>query len=301
MKHVLITGASGFIGKALVDYLHQNSIGITLVTKSSPIDMSTRFPFATIIYQAMDDYPSLREKLQNQTFDCIYHLAWEGSTGSLRQDEALQKRNMESTLILYQLACDLLVKRFIALGTVSENLIDDQSSLLSRHPHLWYAWAKRKTYLRLTALSRYQQTELLWVQLPNVYGLDNTSGNLISYTLQTLHDKKELSFTHAEQPYDLIHVSDVVRALYTLGFFPKFKENHYYIGSGFPRKLKDYLTYIITTYGYRGDMGFGKRSEDHLVFHLKWFDTTSFSEETGFQVSKTFEEHMSSLIDIMKG
>lgn len=301
MKNVIITGASGFIGKAYVKKLMQSDIKITLLTHSKQEEVSRMYPSLRVIQVSMEDYQSLYDTLKGQDYDAIYHFAWDGSAGAKRRDQKLQMNNLKGTVSLYQLACHLSCQKFISIGSIAEKLIEENPSLAETHPHLWYAVSKHQTYLKLHELSQNQKTKLIWAQIPNCYGPDNDSGNLISYTLDSLKHGRKLEFTKALQPYDLIYIDDLIEALTLIGDHPYFKYDHYYIGSGKPKRLKDFLMYVISCYGYLGDPGFGKREEDHLVFDLHWFDHLPFSLETGFVVSQSFENHMKSLIMLMKG
>ncbi|MBT9666107.1 NAD(P)-dependent oxidoreductase, partial [Parabacteroides distasonis] len=74
-------------------------------------------------------------------------------------------------------------------------------------------------------------------------GVGNKTGNLVSYTLGELMAGKEAAFGPALQPYDFIYVDDLIEAVYRLGF-KETNKPFYYIGSGNPRVLKDYLIRI---------------------------------------------------------
>lgn len=301
MKNVIITGVSGFIGKAFIKKLLQDNTKITLLTHSSEEKLAMLYPMVHVIQASMKDYSSLYHLLKGYDYDCMYHFAWDGSAGVKRRDYKLQMSNLDGTVSLYKLACSLSCKRFVTLGSIAERLVENDQSLTDTNPQLWYAVIKHQTYLRLHELSKHQKTELMWAQIPNCYGPHNDSGNLISYTLDSLKNGRILEFTKALQPYDLIHIDDLTEALMIMGTHPNFKYDHYYVGSGEPKRLRDFLTYIMSCFGYPSDDAFGKKEEDHLVFDIKWFDHLPFAKETGFVVSKRFEDHMKSLIEDMKG
>ncbi len=81
------------------------------------------------------------------------------------------------------------------------------------------------------------------MQFSNVYGPRNKTGNLVSYTIGELLAGREATFGPALQPYDFIFIDDLIEAVYRLAF-RKTQKNTYFIGSGKPRILKDYLSEI---------------------------------------------------------
>ena len=110
---------------------------------------------------------------------------------------------------------------------------------------------------------KYIGLDFVWMQFSNIYGPENKTGNLISYTIGELEKGNEALFGPALQPYDFIFVEDLIEAVLRLGE-NKTSRNSYFIGSGEPRILKDYLLEIGEQYGKKELIKVGVRQDDGI-------------------------------------
>jgi len=294
MKTAIVTGASGFIGKKLVNYLVSKNVFVYAVVRNEKSNINGISNAAKIIYAENLSFDKLLD-LQKDTIDIFYHLAWEGSTGINRNNTQMQQKNQEATLNAYKIANDLGCKKFISTGTISEKLVE-QNEINKLTENLVYAVTKHSTYLMLDKLSSTSHTKLIWAQLANLYGTNNNTGNIISYTLDQLMNHQIPEYTKALQPYDFMYADDAVHALYLLAETDNLKHNKYFIGSGKPRLLKEYLLEIASLFGDDNHIKLGARPDDGFVYHLDWFDTKDLVSDTGFKTSDSFKNHMSRLI-----
>ena len=118
MKSAIVTGATGFIGTHLCKELMQNGIHVTGLARKDSINLS-RLDGTDIIWCGMDEYSAFN----GEKADTFYHLAWDGATGVGRDDEELQVKNIARTVNAMKAAKRVGSKRFVALGTVYENLV----------------------------------------------------------------------------------------------------------------------------------------------------------------------------------
>ena len=127
-----------------------------------------------------------------------------------------------------------------------------------------------------------------WMQFSNIYGVGNKTGNLVSYTLGELLKGNEATFGPAAQPYDFIYVEDLIEAVFRLGTMPTSK-NRYYIGSGSPRILMEYLLQIGQEYGRPELIRIGVRPDDGIVYTLDMFDIQDLVRDIGDYNSTDFD------------
>ena len=104
-KVILITGASGEIGRALVETLSQleNTTILTLDIQSLPEDIT---PLVTHIQGSITDKALLDRLVSEYEIDVIPHLAALLSTRAEFTPEAAHQVNVEGTLLLLQLAAE---------------------------------------------------------------------------------------------------------------------------------------------------------------------------------------------------
>ena len=117
MPTFAVTGASGFIGRNLVRTLAadpENIIYAIVHHEKPEVSFIRNFENVRVLSWDMRDMEFLRRSLQDQRIQTFFHLAWEGSTGPLRADYALQMENISRTADAFALAEELGCGRFTA-------------------------------------------------------------------------------------------------------------------------------------------------------------------------------------------
>lgn len=139
----------------------------------------------------------------------------------------------------------------------------------------------------------------VWMQFSNIYGIGNKTGNLISYTLGELLSDREASFGPALQPYDFIYVDDLIEAIYRIGE-SEANDSFFYIGSGDPRRLKDYLENIGDLVGKKNLIKIGERDDDGIKYSKEMFNNDNLVHAIGNYVSTPFEEGIEKTVKWLK-
>ena len=136
-------------------------------------------------------------------------------------------------------------------------------------------------------------------ELLKLDGVGNKTGNLVSYTLGELMAGNEATFGPALQPYDFIYVDDLIEAVYRLGEKETDKA-FYYIGSGSPRQLKEYLLRIGQLAGYADKVGIGIRPDDGIKYSMDMFCNDDLVDAVGEYVSTDFDNGINKTIEWLK-
>jgi nucleoside-diphosphate-sugar epimerase len=295
LRKVIVTGATGFIGKSLIKYLITKRIQVYAIVRNPSLLESYSSSYLTVYQSQLDKLSALKIHF-DADIDVFYHLAWEGSSGIDRSNYKLQLNNVKNSIICLEFAKSLGCKKFVSTGTITENLVEQLELVDRDSDNIFYGLAKFTSFKMLLLMSKKHGISLVWAQLSNVYGEDDKTGNIISYVISNLKNNKIAEVSLAESYYDFVHIDDVAIALTLLG--EKFtSRNKYYIGSGYPRLLKEFLIDIGIIMNKTNLIGLGKRTGDGIFFDLSMFNIEELQNDTNFSTLRTFQENIRKLVN----
>ncbi len=295
MNRVIITGAGGFVGSELTGRFIDSGIEVAAVSHSFG-DAFPDDPLVTRIETSIEDAGSLIRAIPAGTYSAFYHLAWRGVNGPKKADPAVQTDNIKTALACACAAKELGAEKFLCAGTIAERAVESLPHLTHTSVGMLYGTAKHCAHIMLEAYCRNIGLDFVWMQFSNIYGPRNNTGNLISYTLDQLLSGKEATFGPAQQPYDFIYSDDLIEAAFRLGTM-KTEKNAYFIGSGSPRLLKDYLLETGRFTEKEELIRIGVRPDDGIVYSKDMFDIEELVDCIGEYVSTSFSEGLRKTIE----
>lgn len=299
MKNVIVTGANGFIGSPLVNNLLKNGVNIVAIDISF---VAPRIPDCAQVVKfevGLDDVEKLKCIIPAGEYDAMYHLAWAGVNGPSKADPTVQLNNIQFGINCAKLCKAIGVKKLLCAGTVAEQAVHSLPNLSQTSGGMMYGVAKHCAHLMLEDYCKNIGLQFVWMQFSNIYGVGNKTGNLVSYTLSELLKGSEATFGPAAQPYDFIYVDDLLEAVYRLGI-SETKESCYFIGSGSPRILKEYLLKIGELAGMPEKVGIGIRPDDGIKYDYSMFDTKPLIAAIGNYINTSFEKGIEKTINWLK-
>lgn len=297
MKNVIVTGGNGFIGSSLIKKLVANGIKVVAVDITFQGERLPESELITKIESCVD--ASLVEKLPVEEYDAFYHFAWKGVNGADKANPSVQLANIQMAIDCVDICKKLNVKKFLCAGTVAENATFSLPNLEKTSGGMMYGVAKHACRLILEDYCKNIGQQFVWMQFSNIYGVGNKTGNLVSYTLGELMTGNEATFGPALQPYDFIYVDDLIEAVYRLGE-KETNKAFYYIGSGSPRQLKEYLLRIGQLAGYADKVGIGIRPDDGIKYSMDMFCNDDLVDAVGEYVSTDFDNGINKTIEWLK-
>lgn len=299
MKRVIVTGANGFIGSSLVKKLIDNNIEVLAIDRAFTYSRLPESPLIHKIEADIENTDNMLSVLPSLEYDAFYHLAWRGVNGADKANPTVQLSNVQMAINCADLAKRINCSKFLVAGTIAEQSVKSLPNIEKTSGGMMYGVVKHCTHLILESYCKNIGLDLVWMQFSNIYGVGNRTGNLVSYTLNELLSGKDATFGPGEQPYDFIYVDDLIEAIYRLGVS---KTNHtsYFIGSGQPRLLKDYLIRIGELLGLKDKICLGVRPDDGIKYDYSMFDTSMLKADIGEYISTTFDEGIIKTIDWLK-
>jgi nucleoside-diphosphate-sugar epimerase len=297
MKKVIVTGANGFIGSSLIKKMVANNVEVIAVDINFANDRLPATALITKIEATVNK--ELTDKIPVGVYDAFYNLAWRGVNGTEKADPTVQLANIQMAIDCANICKKLGVEKYLCAGTVAENATYSLPNLEHTSGGMMYGVAKHACRLILEDYCKNIDQKFVWMQFSNIYGVGNKTGNLVSYTLGELIAGKDATFGPALQPYDFIYIDDLIEAAYRLGANRTAKA-FYFIGSGSPRILKDYLFRIGELVGQPDKIRIGLRTDDGIKYALDMFCNKDLVDAVGEYVSTDFDKGINKTIAWLK-
>lgn len=295
MKKLILTGATGMIGSAIVrEALKQNYDITCLVRKgSSRIKNIPQNEYVHIINCDICDYASLELK---EKYDIFIHLAWNKTAGAGRDDVDIQLKNIQYTMDAVGLAKKCGCSVFIGAGSQAEYGIQTVplTSNLPVNPESGYGIAKYTAGKLSAMLCKQLGIRFNWMRILSVYGKNDGENTLISYCIRELKAGRSPELTKCEQIWDYLNCDDAARAFLAVaenGVDGKF----YPLGSGKGRKLSEYIEDLRDLIAPDVSLGFGKKEYyPHQPMYLV-ADVEELEKDTGWKSTLFFANEIQNI------
>lgn len=290
MKNVIVTGANGFIGSAVIKELLAHNIKVTALCREKHDHVILH---DNLVIKPFDlkEIAKMENVFSGESYDTFYHFAWAGSAGSARADTELQLKNAQWTIECLRIAKILGCKRFVCAGSIME--LETMASTYTQEtkPGLGYIYGSGKLAAHAMAKSVAADIgiDLIWTKITNAYGEGEVSPRFVNTTIRKILNNEPLQFTAANQNYDFVHISDVARAFYLIGINGR-PFCDYLIGSSAARPLKEFITELRDALAPEKELIFGDIPFTGINLTLDQYDCSFTEKDTGFRAEITFSE-----------
>lgn len=262
---VLLTGATGFVGRQVLRALGERGVRIRVVVRDGKQSQVA----ASKGVETVVSTPDLFAETANwwagvcEGIDTVIHVAWYAEPGKYLQSE----KNLDclaGTLQLAKGAIQAKVRRFIGVGTCFE--YDLTGGTLSvdtpLRPLTPYAGAKAAAFMALSQALPQQDVEFSWCRLFYLYGEGEDPRRLVPYLHAKLVAGEPAELTSGKQIRDFLDVREAGRMIVEAALGGS--QGPVNICSGVPVTVRQLAEQIADVYGGRDLLKFGVRS-DNLV------------------------------------
>lgn len=235
--NIIVTGATGFVGRHLVPVLIQQGHAILELTRDAA--KSTKlYGKGTIQHVLTEEQPALETAVKEFKPDVVLHLASFLTSGDSYAD---MEKLIHSNLIYLCRILDALKssppKLFINTGTFAEYHKGDGVA----EPAYLYAATKTASRSFIEYYSKAYRFNYTTVIPYTIYGGTDSQKKIIDYMYDSLNHTETLALSPGEQILDFIHIQDVVDFYVTLiNQYERIdSRSTFYLGSGKGHSLKE--------------------------------------------------------------
>lgn len=286
----IVTGATGFVGKNIVNELLKNSVEVIAVdmnVDNVPSEWNEKVTCVKLNIFDENNY----EVLGKYEAEIVFHLAWAATSGNLRGDVSLQLDNAKYACKLMEYLAKNGCKRFVFAGSIMEYEAMEYISKDDSNPSLgmMYSTAKLTADFMLKTLANSLGIEYVNVLISNIYGAGERSARFLNTMLRKMMNNENIELTHCNQLYDFIYVTDAAKAIVASGLNGK-SMNTYYIGNKNALPLRNFVEQMMKVTQSSSNLEFGKVPYNNALLTYKEFDTSKVIDELKVSYEYDFEQ-----------
>lgn len=284
MINVAITGAGGFIGKALCHYFLNKGdfvYGIDLSLNGLE-NLENNNNFKAIIQKKNE--PLCFKEITKQ-LDVFYHIAWGGSL--LAKD----LRNIDLQLNNVRMSCSYL-NEMIALNC--KKIVFCSSS----YQYMYfkdtdidaniYGIAKGMTSRLYAQICMNNNVDYNIAILTNTFGVGDKSSKAVNTFIRLMEKQEDMKLVDGNSKNDWVYIDDTVKGLYEIGK-KGINGKRYYIGHIEIPTFKDSIKQMKELLGYKKKLNFGTYPENTYIDYRE-MNANELYLDTGFICSTDFSK-----------
>jgi nucleoside-diphosphate-sugar epimerase len=304
MKKILITGATGFIGRNLIERLKRNG-GVEIIAvdrnwRSSDTDNSI-FDGVEKVELNASDFCHLTERIKHRDIDTFFHLAWSGVNGTDKKDYRIQLSNSMAACEAVESAAEMGCNRFVFVGSADEYEFDEMPDARF-HPYSHskiYGISKYAAEVIGKIMASKSEIEFVSALLTLTYGCGNRTNVLPNMIIRNTLANKPISLIKGDNYFDMIYIDEAVKGIITVAEQGIDKES-YYIGHADLKTFKNTVLDICRALGSSIELRFGEYPDVDDALDYSKIDRTKLYRDTGYVCDYPLEKGIRQTYDWLK-
>lgn len=260
---ILLTGATGFVGRQVLHELAARNFRVRVVVRKGKQEQIGQ-SIAIEKMVATSDMWSETAAWWSETcrgVDIVIHVAWYAEPGQYLHSP-MNRDCLEGTLQLAQGAIDAKVRRFVGIGTCFEYdlSVGHLSVTTPLRPATPYAVAKVEAFNALSRSLPQQDVAFAWCRLFYLYGEGEDERRLVPFLRGKLGAGEPAELTSGQQIRDYLDVRDAGRMIADAALGAV--QGPINICSGISVTIRQLAEQIADEYGRRDLLRFGARPDN---------------------------------------
>ncbi len=289
MKTAVVTGATGFIGKALTKRLVLDGYNVYAIVRNRERLGDTK---ASNIFPVVCDYQHYSElsELIPGGVNWFVHFAWDGSSGPRTKNIMAQAENIRAACTTMEQARLMKAEKYLFAGSsyqyrmepyvVGGNERFEEKNIYGR--------AKFACREMLRAGAANYGIKFNSVVFTNVFGVGDVSNRSTNSLIRQLLAGNTLRLISGEHPHDWTYIDDAVNGI--MSILEKGKDDtEYYVGLRQLKTFREIVTKVRDIVSPESEMLFGCYDDRAFIDYSK-IDLDALYRDTGFECTADFEE-----------
>lgn len=300
MKKVLLTGATGLIGKYAIKPLLDAGFEVFAVSYSGYCEQKLKGELNWVKANLLDfeDIKNIFEKVKPEYF---LHFAWDTTPGSYLESNSNFDWHQSSLEMLKQFKING-GKRAVFAGTCFEYEFQDLPLEEYGKLNPTSTYAKCKNLLReiATLYSFKNDISFGWGRIFYVFGEGEHEKRLVPAVISNLSQNKEMTFSTGGLVKDYMFAGDIAEAF--VKFLDTNVEGCVNIASGIPLKIKDIVTLIAKKLGKEHLIKFEDKQINSTISEPKIIlgDNTRLTKEIKYTPNHSLDEALDIVINTIR-
>jgi nucleoside-diphosphate-sugar epimerase len=251
-RKVLITGVTGFIGKAFFNRLVKGKYEIYVLVRNKNdefIKKNKKKIKKIILWEQLEDKFFIEQNMEefSEIKNCV-HLAFIGVKQDKNDDGNIIIKNLELIEKLIEFSKKINIEMFINTGSCfeyggsGERKLNEDDVL---KPFNLYGAAKSTAHMFGEIILKENGIKLVTLRPFNVYGIGDYEKKIIPYLIDCIYNEKKIEMTAGEQLRDYIYVDDLIDAFLEILENRKINGNIYNVCTGKGITLKEIVYFIL--------------------------------------------------------
>lgn len=288
MKVAIITGANGFIGKAVCKALLNNGVKVYAIVRNKEAMNDLENENVIVIKGELGRYHMLSTQIP-QNVDVFYHFAWEGASGVILSDPVQQIKNIGYTCEALQFAVEIKCKKFIMAGTINELELFQmmEAEKFPPRPACAYGIAKLASDFLCKTIAN-EKIHFNCAIIGSCFGPGDMSRRIHNVFINAMLKGETPKLVKADNLHDWIYIDDVANMFVAIGEKSVNMKN-YYLGHRELRLFKDILLEVRDILNPDMEIIFGEIKGKFFIDY-SLVDTNSVYEDTNYQCTSDFKK-----------
>ena len=298
MKKAIVTGATSFLGSALIRQLLEQNYDVTaVVRKNSPNlyriqekDMNK----VHMVELSLAEIERLPEFISEG--DVFFHFGWDGSGSRGRQDVQVQAQNFEYSINALNVASKIGCKTFVFPGSQAEYGRCDEkiSEIQTCEPTSEYG--KQKYAFGKAGFKRAVELGINFIHMRifSVYGYGDRPGTLVDSCVNVFEKGGTIELGKCTQKWNYLYIDDFAKMAVELAqteeIFDTEEASVFNVGGLDTKPLKDFVQDIYKVSSKRGNCRFGVRAENAEGSPSINPDTTKLFQHIAYRPKYSFKQ-----------